>query len=229
MSDSAIPLSPTSARVRVSTNGPYVVSAGLPLGTRTPVKSAAGEAIDWTAGEDRASDGVYALCRCGRSANKPYCDRSHRSAGFDGTCTADRAPGATRRKVLQGVGITMTDDDSLCAGYEYCDRHGGVWRTIAATADPATRDELMKQIAQCPSGRLQYIVDGQTEPAEPAYTAAIATIPDGPLWLMGRVPVETADGFTYEVRNRQLLCRCGASSNKPFCDGTHHKIGFRAP
>jgi CDGSH-type Zn-finger protein len=47
--------------------------------------------------------------------------------------------------------------------------------------------------------------------------------------VLGGIPVETADGFTYEARNRQLLCRCGASLNKPFCDGSHRRVKFEAP
>jgi CDGSH-type Zn-finger protein len=47
--------------------------------------------------------------------------------------------------------------------------------------------------------------------------------------VLGGIPVETVDGFTYEVRNRQLLCRCGASANKPFCDGSHQRVKFKAP
>jgi len=49
----------------------------------------------------------------------------------------------------------------------------------------------------------------------------------GPLWLRGGIPLIAADGFAYEVRNRMTLCRCGASKNKPFCDGTHITVGFR--
>ena len=48
----------------------------------------------------------------------------------------------------------------------------------------------------------------------------------GPLWVRGGIPVVGVDGVTYEVRNRVTLCRCGASSNKPFCDGSHASIGF---
>jgi CDGSH-type Zn-finger protein len=47
------------------------------------------------------------------------------------------------------------------------------------------------------------------------------------LWVRGGIPVISADGFAYEVRNRVTLCRCGASANKPFCDGSHYKISFR--
>jgi CDGSH-type Zn-finger protein len=57
----------------------------------------------------------------------------------------------------------------------------------------------------------------------------IAVIPNGPLWVLGGIPIEAPDGFVYEVRNRQLLCRCGHSQNKPFCDGTHWRTHFKAP
>ena len=43
----------------------------------------------------------------------------------------------------------------------------------------------------------------------------------GPIWVRGGIPVASADGKTYEVRNRLTLCRCGRSANKPFCDGSH--------
>ena len=47
-----------------------------------------------------------------------------------------------------------------------------------------------------------------------------------PLWVRGGVQIVSADGGVYEVRSRVTLCRCGASSNKPFCDGSHASIGF---
>ena len=106
-------------------------------------------------------------------------------------------------------------------------RHGSVWREIADTADPAVRKRVERQIADCPSGRLQYAKSANEPPVEISYPPTVATIPNGALWVLGGVPVETADGFTYEVRNRQLLCRCGASKNKPFCDGSHRRVNSR--
>jgi hypothetical protein len=67
---------------------------------------------------------------------------------------------------------------------------------------------------------------------EPEFEASAMLIEDpekgcsGPLWLRGGVQVIGADGFADEVRNRVTLCRCGASRNKPFCDGSHASIGF---
>ncbi|MGZ8637173.1 MAG: CDGSH iron-sulfur domain-containing protein [Actinomycetota bacterium] len=50
--------------------------------------------------------------------------------------------------------------------------------------------------------------------------------PDASFWVRGGVPVVSEDGRGYEVRNRQTLCRCGHSANKPFCDGSHRRVGF---
>ncbi|MEO5901562.1 MAG: CDGSH iron-sulfur domain-containing protein [Ilumatobacteraceae bacterium] len=48
----------------------------------------------------------------------------------------------------------------------------------------------------------------------------------GPIWVRGGIPISSSDGRAYEVRNRVTLCRCGASTNKPFCDASHAPIGF---
>ena len=217
------------ARIRVSQHGPYLVSGGVRLSSRTPVLDQRGDAVAWSEGAEREHGATCALCRCGQSRNKPFCDGSHQRVGFDGTCTADRAPGSSRRKVYAGAGIVMTDDESLCAGYAFCDPEGGVWREIANAADPAVRRRIERQIAHCPSGRLEFARAAGEAPVEISYPPTVATIPNGPLWVLGGVPVELADGFTYEVRNRQLLCRCGASRNKPFCDGAHRDASFEAP
>ncbi|HEX7273762.1 MAG TPA: CDGSH iron-sulfur domain-containing protein [Casimicrobiaceae bacterium] len=218
-----------SPGIKVAQDGPYIATGKIALTARQPLLDENGEATDWSSGRTHPARATYVLCRCGQSGDKPFCDGTHRKVGFDGRCTADRAPGKTRRKVYQGAGITLSDDESLCAGYAFCDPHGGVWREIANAADPAIRQRLQRQIANCPSGRLQYHVEGSSVPVERHFDPAIALIPDGPLWVLGGVPVETWDGFTYEVRNRQLLCRCGESQNKPFCDGSHRRVKFRAP
>ena len=51
---------------------------------------------------------------------------------------------------------------------------------------------------------------------------------NGPLIVTGPVELKDADGKLYPVEERIALCRCGASTTKPFCDGTHSKIGFHA-
>ena len=59
-------------------------------------------------------------------------------------------------------------------------------------------------------------------------TVTIETIKNGPLIVNGPVELKDADGNLYPAKDRIALCRCGASTTKPFCDGTHSKIGFQA-
>ena len=51
---------------------------------------------------------------------------------------------------------------------------------------------------------------------------------NGPLIVSGSVELKDAEGNAYPPKERIALCRCGASTTKPFCDGTHSKIGFQA-
>ena len=81
-------------------------------------------------------------------------------------------------------------------------------------------------IEKCPTGRLEYYEPPAETPIEQDLEQEIGVIADGPLWVRGGIPVQSADCEAYEVRNRVTLCRCGASKNKPFCDGAHVDIGF---
>jgi len=51
-------------------------------------------------------------------------------------------------------------------------------------------------------------------------------IPNGPIAVQGTVEFLMGDGVTI-VKENPFICRCGASNNKPYCDGTHAKIGFK--
>ena len=216
--------------IKIQEQGPYVVTGGPRLTQRLRVLNAEGEAVTWQAGPDwEVKRSTYLLCRCGHSSNKPFCDSTHKTIEWDGTLTADHAPTDSRRQEFEGVGMTMTDDETLCAGYAFCDRFGSVWHEIQQTDDPEVRERLKAQIQLCPSGRLQYLIERAQGAVELPYEPTIAPIVNGAYWVLGGIPVTGPDGFTYEVRNRQLLCRCGQSQNKPFCDGSHWQIRFKAP
>ncbi len=219
--------------IKIVEKGPYLVSGGVPLLQRYPAKSVHGEPLEWDPVGAEVQDSPvahrYRLCRCGHSAKMPYCDGSHSQHGFVGALTADRRTTAERRETWQGTGITLYDDVGLCASAGFCaTRLTGVWQMIKRTDDPEVRARLLSMILHCPSGRLQVSL-GDGELLEPEFLPSIAVVPDGPLWVRGGIPIEAPDGFTYEVRNRVTLCRCGQSRNKPFCDGTHEKVDFKAP
>jgi hypothetical protein len=100
---------------------------------------------------------------------------------------------------------------------------------LGETADPETRARLQRMVELCPSGTLAWAPTRDADEVEPTLEPAVAISNDGPIWARGGVPVIGPDGERYEVRNRQTLCRCGHSGNKPFCDGTHKEIGFTDP
>ena len=104
---------------------------------------------------------------------------------------------------------------------------------IRKADDPEMREKVQRMAGNCPAGRLVVWDKSTGEPVEPQLEQSIGLVQDpaaevsGPLWLRGGITVQSADGEAYEVRNRVTLCRCGASENKPFCDGSHVSIGFR--
>jgi uncharacterized Fe-S cluster protein YjdI len=94
------------------------------------------------------------------------------------------------------------------------------------TVDAATADEVEAAVARCPSGalrtrRLGVAAAKREEPLE------LRASSNGPLLVSGGVRIEDAEGNVLFEGERAALCRCGGSGNKPFCDGTHEKIGFR--
>ena len=80
----------TKPKVSITKDGPYLVSGHLPLQKEITVADEEGSSMDWQAGEKFPEQENYALCRCGHSSNKPYCDGTHAHQGFDGTETARR-------------------------------------------------------------------------------------------------------------------------------------------
>lgn len=218
-------------RIEVTLNGPYEVFGGLPLTPVTIVETPYGEPIDFRRGEPFATGERYALCRCGRSATKPFCDASHERVGFDGTETADRTPRSERARLIRWHDVAFTDDQPLCTHAGYCgNRTTDVWTMVRSSDDPEVRGTLERMVGLCPSGRLIMEPRPDDDPPGPApgeIPPEILLEADGPIWVRGDVAILAADGSTWERRERVALCRCGRSANKPFCNGTHDEVGFR--
>lgn len=223
---------PTGPKVEITKNGPYKVSGQLPLGKQIIGSNASGESTQWKEGASYPPQAQYFLCRCGQSAKKPFCDGSHAKVGFDGTETASREPYASQATLSKGPSMSLTDAEALCAFARFCDPHGQVWNLVNQTDQPVARKQFVKQVGECPSGRLVAWDNATAQALEPKHEPSIGLIEDpaqgcsGPLWLRGGVQVVGSDGHAYEVRNRVTLCRCGASKNKPFCDGSHAAVKF---
>jgi CDGSH-type Zn-finger protein len=228
------PKKPQSAQVKIVHNGPYMISGNVRLGIETIGTNEAGESTQWAQGIVYPTAAEYALCRCGQSAKKPFCDGSHTKARFDGTETASRESYQAQATLTRGPAMSLTDAEHLCAFARFCDPNGQVWNLVNDTNNAAARKHFVKQVGECPSGRLVALDNATGEASEPEYPPSIGLIEDpaqecsGPIWLKGGVPVISSSGSQYEIRNRVTLCRCGASRNKPFCDGAHASIKFKA-
>lgn len=211
-------------QIVIADNGPYMVSGSVPLARKHAVKTERGEPLTWRNPDPIETKDRYALCRCGQSGNKPFCDGTHARVGFDGTETEQGAYDE-RRKRLGGDGIEVFDDRSICEHAGFCGNEAtNVWAMVAETGDTQVRSQIIGMIERCPSGALTYAVDGAG--VEPDLPVEISVVADGPLWVTGGLRVERSDGAMLETRNRVTLCRCGASSNKPLCDGSHAEVGF---
>jgi len=220
------------AKIKVTENGPYEVTGSVPLRKEISVPDSEGIPVRWEKGEAYPVKKTYLLCRCGHSGRKPFCDGSHDIAGFDGTETADKRTHAEMTETYTGPGLILKDAEKLCAVSLFCHRAGDAWNLTERSADPECRKNAIQETFDCPSGRLVACDKDTGRPMEPVFEPSIGVIEDphkkisGPLWVKGGIPVESADGTVREVRNRVTLCRCGRSSNKPFCDGTHVTSGF---
>lgn len=127
--------------------------------------------------------------------------------------------------------IEVQWEPRLCIHVKNCVRRlGGVfdperrpWIDVSA----AEADEIAETVLSCPTGALHFRrLDGgrQEEPADPP---TVVPARNGPLFLRGRFRIEDADGGLVREDTRLALCRCGQSANKPFCDGSHRRVGFK--
>lgn len=97
-------------------------------------------------------------------------------------------------------------------------------------AKGADTGRIVEQVKKCPSGALSYYYNnkGAVESApEPAgEERLIEILPNGPLMVHGLASIKQPDGSIIRKEKKTAFCRCGASGNKPFCDGSHRKVGF---
>lgn len=216
--------------IKIIENGPYLVTGSVPLSEK--VITPDGDNYLLLAGRELPQAETYALCRCGRSQQAPFCDGSHLRNGFDGTETADRSNYADRAELLPGPALDLLDDER-CACTRFCyRRNSDAWELTMGSDDPTNRSEAIQAASECLSGRLTAL-DKNGKAFELDLEAGIAIVQDpekqvsAGLFVSGGIQVESSDGILYESRNRQMLCRCGQSDIKPFCDGTHVDSQFQ--
>jgi CDGSH-type Zn-finger protein/truncated hemoglobin YjbI len=213
-------------RIVVAENGPYLVT------NAAAVRSYLGEPL--------RVPPQLALCRCGESGDKPFCDGSHARTGFSGAKDPKRVP--DRRDTYPGTQVTILDNRGICQHSGFCtDRLPTAFRTDAepfVAPSGGRMDEIIRAVRDCPSGALSLAFDG-TEARDLAdwhgsRQPAVEVSLDGPYRVTGGIPL--ADALGGEIprasgssREHYALCRCGHSQNKPFCSGMHWYVQFRDP
>ena len=128
--------------------------------------------------------------------------------------------------------VTIVWKKDLCSHSTKC------WRGLPSVFKPGQRpwilpegastEAVINQVKQCPSGALSYRMNDSGTSAsggsDPAVRVEVSA--NGPLLLNGRIRLVHGDGLTEERDGPTALCRCGASAKKPFCDGSHRRVGF---
>ncbi len=202
-----------SGVIQPKENGPYVVK------NVSSVTDADGEDIS-------AQKEMVFLCRCGQSNNKPYCDGTHKKVGFT---SASENPKVGKWRDYVGKQITIHDNRRLCAHAGEC-THGlpGVWRMGESPwidPDGADVEQIIAVINKCPSGALSYTIEGKGNTGK-SEGESVMVSKNGPYHVRGAVSLDDSSVDTGDLPENYALCRCGASKNKPFCDGSHWDINF---
>jgi CDGSH-type Zn-finger protein/truncated hemoglobin YjbI/ferredoxin len=191
-------------------------------------------------GEALPTRPTMALCRCGSSAMKPFCDGTHATIGFTAAKDPKRVP--DRRDTYVGQQVTILDNRGTCQHSGLCtDRLSTVFR---ADQEPfvapsgGRMDEIIRAVRDCPSGALSYAIDGEEVRDQVDWDnrrePAIEVSKDGPYRITGGVALVSEEGGDV-ARNagasdeHYALCRCGHSQNKPFCSGMHWYVDFHDP
>ncbi|HEY1867486.1 MAG TPA: CDGSH iron-sulfur domain-containing protein [Candidatus Cybelea sp.] len=212
--------------IRLSPNGPLLVTNAERL-------------TNWL-GDRQPTLPVMALCRCGASSTKPFCDGSHATSGFSDSKDPNRVP--DRRDSYVGEQVTIFDNRGLCQHSGFCsDRLANVFRVKQepfVAPSGGRMDEILRAVRDCPSGALGYAIDGvearESTDWHGKRTPSIEVSKDGPYRIVGSMPLVEADGSAV-ARNEgaslehYALCRCGRSQNKPFCSGMHWYVAFKDP
>lgn len=172
---------------------------------------------------------TLALCRCGASKTKPFCDGTHSSIGFTDEKNENRV--LDKKETYKGKTITIHDNRGICAHAGFCTdnlpkvfRHDGTEPWIDANA--ADTEEIKKVIRMCPSGALSYS-ENEKETNNFFDEAEIIVSKNGPYHVRGGIEIEDTNLGDKASKEHYTLCRCGKSANKPRCDGEHWYAAFK--
>jgi CDGSH-type Zn-finger protein/truncated hemoglobin YjbI len=218
------------------------MQAGLPIGIQAesigPYLVTNVESLFNWLGERVSLRPLTALCRCGQSASKPFCDGTHSQSNFTDQKDPKRVP--DRGDSYFGQQITILDNRGTCAHSGFCtDRLSTVFRVgkepfVAPSG--GRLDEIIRAVRACPSGALSLAIDGREirDQVDQNRLPAIEVSKDGPYRVTGGIPLTDSRGEVERPnqgasQEHFSLCRCGHSQNKPFCSGMHWYMKFTDP
>jgi CDGSH-type Zn-finger protein len=211
------------AKIVPITNGPLYL-----INSQTPQKV---DNLQNSKGEPVSKIVSVALCRCGGSRNKPFCDGTHGPLGFS---TENKNPpqAADKRKDYFGKNITVHDNRRICSHSAECLRSlETVFRLGERpwiNPDGASAGSVIGTVMKCPSGALSYSVDGVDHRDHVDKKPLVVVEKNGPYRVEGGIELAAIENWGVGAsKEHYTLCRCGASNNKPFCDGTHLAIKFK--
>jgi CDGSH-type Zn-finger protein len=211
-------------------NGPYYLINDMTPKIVENLQNSEGEPLSTIRG--------VALCRCGASKNKPFCDGTHGIIGFSSeNKEVDDDEGKNiikdKRKSYVGKKITIHDNRKICSHAAECVNNlPSVFKLNARpwiNPDGDEVEQIINTIKKCPSGALSYSIDGVEYRDQNERKPIVTVYKDGPYVITGGIDligdnIQSAEGSSKE---HYTLCRCGASNNKPFCDGMHRVINFK--
>ncbi len=127
--------------------------------------------------------------------------------------------------------ITIVWKPSQCIHSTLC------WKGLINVFNPKNRpwiniqgadtETIRQQVENCPSGALSYYLSTEQNTPAISVDTTVEVTPNGPLLVYGNITVKNKTGLEEKKYKVTALCRCGASTNKPYCDGSHVKIGFK--
>lgn len=170
-----------------------------------------------------------ALCRCGGSKNKPLCDGTHIALKFSSKNDESAASPDKRKNYAGKNGITVHDNRRICSHSAECLRNlESVFQLGERpwiNPDGGEVNKIIETIRKCPSGALSFTIDGVEYRDDKITTPKVIASRNGPYYVTGGIELAGVEDWAEGAsKEHYTLCRCGASNNKPFCDGMHLKI-----
>ena len=213
-------------------NGPYYLINDMEPKVVENLKNFKGEPLSTTVG--------IALCRCGKSNRKPFCDGTHSIIGFSSQNVnlnendTNKLTIKNKRRDYVGKEITIHDNRKICSHAKECVNNlPSVFKLGSKPwidSDGSKIQDIINTVRKCPSGALSYSIDGiEYRDLKEQRDPILTVLKNGPYYITGGIDligenIEFGEGASKE---HYTLCRCGTSENKPFCDGTHRTINFK--